>query len=233
MIMKIARLAGLVFVAVMAVSLAVASTASAIPLPLFAPVEGQLVSATSGTSILTGGGDVISCTSSVFHGFVLSSLLIGNAQIHYLGCTATGEAGTVKCTIKSKAAGSGEGLILTNTVHGILGLVLPSGAIGILFLPTSTSSKVFVELEESKNGASKCTPATKVEGDIIGGISPIGVSSKTGKTTFALSNKKQEDREIDLTHGLGHVEAELIAFSATSTLSQENLVTFAIATEVT
>jgi hypothetical protein len=228
--MKVVRLAGLAIVAVLAVGLTAVSSASAIPLPLFAPANGQLVSSTSGTSTLSAGANVITCPSSVFHGFVLSSLLIGNAQIHYLGCTAVGTSGS-GCPVNSVGA-TEEGLILTQTIHGILGLILPSGEIGVLFLPTS--AKVFVKLAESTSKTTaKCTPTTTVEGSVVGLIEPVGKSSKTGKLIFAVSNKKQAIKSIDLTHNLGNVEPELLAFSVTSQYEQTNLVEFAEATEVT
>ncbi len=116
--------------------------------------------------------------------------------------------------------------MLTNTLHGILGLILPNKATGILFLPVA--SKVFVELEENE-----CTPPTKVTGNVAGEITPVGVHTTTGKTIFTLVAGVQGIKDIDLTHGLGLVKPELVAFGEPSALSQTEEVESTVAVEVT
>jgi len=227
--MRIIRLAGLVLVAVAAMSFAVVSSASAFSSnPLFSPANSQKVTTVGlGNAVLTAAGDVITCTAhQTISGNVTSALLIGNVVIHYLGCTATTTTtGTTGCEVHSK--GQTGGLILTNTLHGILGLLLPQNTTGILFLPVA--NKVFVTLLESEKEAKECTPETSVEGSVAAEVSPIGSKQLTGKLVTEATAKQA----IDLTHALGAVTAKLVAFSETATQAQTDDVTFGEATEVT
>jgi hypothetical protein len=227
--MKIARLAGLVLFAVAAMSLAAVSSASAKE-PLFSPASGQLVIGISELSILfaDNGVDIVHCEKDVFHGFVDSSLLIGEAFVHYLECESSGNGGVTFCPVNS--LGAAEGLILTNELHGVLGLILPSRETGILFLPQQ-KGKSFVEL-----AANSCTPETAVSGNVAGLITPTGKLQTTGKVIFEKEpgpGFSEEILDIDLTHGLGLVKPQLTAFTSNATLSQLENVTFAVATEVT
>src|SRR5580698_2088462 len=107
--MKIARLAGLMFVAVMAMSLVLVSAASATE-PLFSPI-GASVTGDSGLAVLiaNNGADVVDCQKSTSTGTILSSLLIGNVVVHYLECTSSGPTGS-NCPVRSP--GQAEGLLL-------------------------------------------------------------------------------------------------------------------------
>jgi hypothetical protein len=84
--MKIARLIGIVFVVVAVMScIAVSSAFAGNPLfRSFGGFFGYLVLDTSGPSVLRGdnGAALIWCEKDLFHGLVLSSLLIGNAFLH-------------------------------------------------------------------------------------------------------------------------------------------------------
>jgi hypothetical protein len=226
--MKIARLAGLILVAVAALCLGVASTASAsAENPLFNFLPGTDIVGTSGTSILYGGGRLVLCLKDVFSGEVSNSLLIGDADVHYLECVslATPQSAT-HCAVNSPGASSG--LILTHTLHGILGLILPSKRTGILFLPLGNS--IFVELEKNA-----CTELTKVTGNVAGELEPIGSLQKTGKTFFTLTPATgfASIKDIDLTHGLGLVKPEIVAFGEPGGLSQTETTESEMAFEIT
>ncbi|HTD09160.1 MAG TPA: hypothetical protein VK680_09745 [Solirubrobacteraceae bacterium] len=121
-----------------------------------------------------------------------------------------------------------EGLILTRTLHGILGLLLPSNKTGMLFLPVV--GKEFATFAKSEKEGKICTLETAVEGSVAILVSPVGGPAQlTGKaTTLAVAKPA-----IALTHGLGTVTAKLIAFGETGTLAQTSDVTFGEATEVT
>jgi len=225
--MKIARLAGLLVVACLALALLPVVSASAAE-PLFSPVSGQSITGTSGVSILTAvTGQSITCLKDTASGAVSSSLLAGKVFVHYLECTSK-ESAEPACTVKSIGAPE-EGLIITKELHGILGIILPSGATGILFLPTS--GKIFVELEKANGGTGtqKCTPVTKVTGTVAGEVTPTAKKQLTGKIIFPLP----VITKIDLTHGLGLREPELVAFTGAASLMQEESVTFGEPTEVT
>jgi hypothetical protein len=228
--MRITRLAGLALVAMLAMGLVVASGATAASSnPLFLPI-GQAVNGTSGVSTLTAFGTIIECKKNVLTGgaTVSSSLLIANIVVHYLECQSGPEGSSLRCTSIKNLSGGTPGLLVTNTLHGILGLILPRKEIGLLVLPVA--SKIWFELAETKNAAGElCSKETKVAGNIVGLIEPVGRHQTTGKLIFTPPNPT----DFDLTHGLGLVEPGLTLFSASANLSQTEEVTFGESTEVT
>jgi hypothetical protein len=229
-VMRIIRLVGLVFVAVVAMSVAVVSSASAFSSnPLFAPANKQSVTGEQTTkSTLEADGLAISCTSNhVISGVVSNALLIGGVVIHYLGCTWV--KGEKESGCQASSTGAPSGLILTNTLHGILGLLLPQNDTGILFLPVSGST--FVTFAAAEIGGKSCGIQTAVQGSVAALITPVGTPSTTGTVTIVSA---KEINEIDLTHGLGLVKAKLVAFGGeASKLTQTDAVTFGELTEVT
>lgn len=120
-------------------------------------------------------------------------------------------------------------LILTNTLHGVLGLVLPKPAtgsdVGLLVLPSTGG--VFVNL------LGTCLPegGTAVQGAVTGLVEPVGGLTLAGTIKFQTTNKKQVIKEIDLTNG-PKVEPELVAFSVTSSESTNETVVFSKDVEV-
>jgi hypothetical protein len=228
--MRLIRLAGLLLVMVLAMgSLPVGTASAESSNPLFLPVNGQTISGESGPSTLTAtAGQVITCQKDRITGAITSSLLAGKLFVHYLECTVvSAEGGATRCTIKSREAA--EGLILTKELHGILGLILSPAPLdtGILLLPLS--GKVIIELAESKNGSTKCTPESKVTGTVAALITPVGVDTTKGSLVLPCENIKK----IDLTHGLGFREPEVVAFSASAVLAQNNTITFSEPTGIT
>jgi hypothetical protein len=224
--MRIMRLAVLALVAVVAMSFAVVASASAAEStnPLFTPVNNQTVRGSGGASHLSAAGRTAECEkNTVISGNVTSSLLIGGIVIHYLGCVWTAGEETTGCPASS--VGATEGLILTKTLHAVLGILLPSGKTGVLFLPQAGAE--FVKFAEATKGGKKCAEETAVTGSVAATVEPVGVSSSTG--TVKVTTLK----EIDLTHGLGLAKAKLTAFSEAGTLVQSDEVTFGQSTEVT
>jgi hypothetical protein len=225
--MKIVRLASLALVAIFAMSLAVASSASAIG-PLFLPT-GQTFTGISGRSVLEGGGEKVVCESDASSGTITSSTLAGGILVHFLGCSGTGATGA-KCTVKSTNT-TVVGLILTNTLHGVLGLILPkptSGSdVALVLLPVS--GKAFVTLVGSPSTA--CVETTKVSGSVAGLAEPVGTLLLTGTLKFAQTSGVQNITEVDLTTG-GSVKPELTAFGSTATEETTESITYSKATEV-
>jgi len=223
--MKIARLSGLLLVALLAMSLVSVATASAAGStnPLFVPANGQAATGVSGVSTLTTPSASITCKKDTATGNITSSLLLGKVFVHYLECTSTLFGHTNACTVKSEGAPE-KGLIQTKELHAILGLLLPSLETGLLFLPVVPTRFVKIEAGE---GTGECTPETLVTGNVLGLVTPVGVKTKTGEIRFPAGS------EIDLTHGLGKVKAGLNAFAETASLSQIENVTFGEETEVT
>jgi hypothetical protein len=214
--MKIVQLIGLVLLIVGVLGFAAASAGAATN-PLFSPATGQAILGTGSLSFYSsfGGTQTIDCQKNVFSGVVSTSLLLGNIVVHYLECTS--ENSSTHCTAKVNSEGAPSGLIVTTTLHGILGLILsPPGTsigVGILILPLK--GKEFNNLE-----ANGCTEETAVSGDIAGEVTPVGHSQKTGKTVFATTGGRQAIKDIDLTHGLGLVVPKLTAFTTEATLTQ-------------
>jgi hypothetical protein len=132
--MGIARLAWIVLAAVVVLGLAAVAAASAME-PLFNE-GGVSITGDSHLTVLIAGANTIDCRESQLTGSITTIQLIEKEVVHYLGCTSTG-AGGADCPVRS--IGAAEGLILFNTVHGILGLILPNDKIGILLSTVSVS----------------------------------------------------------------------------------------------
>ena len=159
--MKVIRLAGLVFVAILAMSL-VAATAASAGLYLFSSSSvGKLFLGLSLAGLLTAGKDQITCGDDHIEGKVLNVHLLGPFDITFLGCQSSANEGGTKCSANSVGQTAGSGVILTKTIHALLGTILPSLNGGILLLPTSGKEFVVV-------AANTCTPETAVEGNIAG-----------------------------------------------------------------
>jgi hypothetical protein len=221
--MKIARLASLMLVAILAVGLAVASMASAAP--EFKPT-GAAVTGTGGTGTFTAGGETVVCAKDVTTATVTSVTLIGNIVIHLLECTAKTSTGTT-CPLMSAGAPL-ENLILSKTLHAVLGLILPRPATGsdvaLVLLPVSGSQFVTV--------LGSCVEESAVTGTIAGLVEPVGTSTTKGTLTFGVTSGVQNIKEVDLSTG-GVVKPKFTAFGGTATAEATEAGTFSTATEVT
>jgi hypothetical protein len=222
--MKIARLAGLMLAAIMAVALVAASVASAEP--NFTPT-GQTFSASANATQLAAdnGVDVVKCETLSSGGTVSSATLVSGIVIHFLGCKSSGNGGTSFCTVKS--VGASEGLILTATLHGVLGLtLLTTGTkVGLLLLPVK--GKEFVAL-----AANSCTVETAVSGNVAGEVEPVGTKTTKGNLLFNVSGGKQVITSFDPSTG-GTTTPKLEAFTTAATEEAKAAITFGLATEVT
>jgi hypothetical protein len=228
--MKIARLSGLMMIAILAVSLVAASAAFAEP--LFTPVSGQTVTATSGGAKLNAnnGVNTVECAKSVtLGGKVESPTLVGGIVVHFLECTAKETGAKEECSAKSKGAPAGN-LILTETLHGVLGLILPKltghTGVGLLLLPAS--GKTFVTLQ------TPCTsPATSaVSGNVVGEVEPVEHLQSTGLLLFGGSLAGAASvKDFDLSTG-GLLKPKLEAYSEEADEQVVAEVTFGTPTEI-
>jgi hypothetical protein len=224
--MKVFRLSGLVVVAVLAVSLMVVSVASAAP--VFTPT-GATLTGTSGVSEFEAAGETLTCEKDTLGGTVTSATLMGGIVVHYLGCSAKTTGGAT-CTVKSTNT-TAAGLILTNTLHGVLGLILPvptppASDVALVLLPISGSTFW------SMVGSGTCIETTKVQGSVAGTLEPVGVSQTTGKLVLTSSGGKESITDVDLSTG-GLVAPELTSFGSSMTETTTEGYTLSKATEVT
>jgi hypothetical protein len=185
------------------------------PVPLRSLAGPTTLSANSGT-------DTVSCSSSTGSGEVEAAKEVGQFVLHYTGCTSS-EGGKSGCSVKSSGAPAA-GLILTRTLRGLLGLVLPGSTVGLLLLPSS--GKILTELE-----GNECTIESAVSGSIAGELSPIGVLQTTGKLVLAASSGKQSITDIDIENGL--VKPQLTAFTTAALEIATFAITYSTAIEVT
>jgi hypothetical protein len=222
--MKIARLTGLMLVAIFAMSLVAASMAFAEP--EFKPTTATITGA-SGTSVLEANSGVnkVTCTSSATTGKVTSATLAGGVVVHFLGCTETGETGS-NCAVSSTNT-TNSGLILTNTLHGVLGLILPKTGTGVALLLLPASGKNFVTL-----ATTACAEETAVSGNVAGEVEPVGVSTTHGLLLFKATGTKQAIKGFDPSTG-GTTTAKLTAFATEASEVTTQEITFSVATEVT
>jgi hypothetical protein len=208
-------------VAILAMGLAVASVASAAP--EFTPT-GATVTGTSGVSVLTAGTNIVTCQKDTLGGGkVTSATLVGGITVHYLECVGKSSTGT--CPVMSPGAPA-ENLILTNTLHGVLGLILPETGSGValVLLPLELG---FVTLLGS------CITKTTVEGDVAGEVSPVGKSVETGTVTLAVPSGKQAIKDVDLSTG-GLIAPKLSAFGVTTATEETTeQIEYSKSTEVT
>ncbi|HEY4918195.1 MAG TPA: hypothetical protein VIH92_14885 [Solirubrobacteraceae bacterium] len=221
--MKIARLTSMMLVAILAVGLAVVSVASAAP--TFTPTGSTVTGASTTTSVLTGGGETVTCAKNVAGGgTVTSATLVAGITVHFLECTDKTSTGAT-C---AAASGSTAGLIITNTLHGVLGLVLPkptSGSdVALILLPVSGST--FVKISGT------CFTETAVSGSIAGLANPIGTKTTKGTLEFGVTSGVQNIKEVDLSTG-GVAKPKLTAFSETAQEATTDAITFGTATEIT
>jgi hypothetical protein len=225
--MKIARLAGLMLVAVMALSLTVASAAFAEA--EFKPVGGTFKGTSSTTNKLVAGTNTITCKANTSSGTISNAFLAGGVTVSFTGCTSKKGAEGAACTAKS--VGAAEGSIVTNTLHGVLGLIVPKGTgtgVALDLLPLEAAEGVFVDI--AKNS---CTVETAVEGSVAGEVSPVGKSQTTGALLFDPSGTTQTIKEITLSSNGAAVKPGLKAFGATATQETTEALTFSANLEVT
>jgi len=213
--MKVIRLAGLAIIVVLAVSLVVASTASA-GVYLFSPGSvGATFVGLSLAGVLKAGADSIECKDDVNAGTIANVHLLGPFDIKFTSCVSNGPTAT-GCAANSLGAGEGE--ILTTTVHALLGLVLPAvglGLGGLLVLPTS--GKRFVTV-----AGNNCTPETAITGSVAGLLEDNqGGHLILEALVLFIAN---DIKKIDTLNGL--VEPELVAFSEAATLATVEHLTF-------
>jgi hypothetical protein len=222
--MTIVRLASSTLVAIVAMGLAVASVASAAP---EIKPTGSAVTATGGTATLEAEGEKVVCASNVVSGGVVTSAtLIGGITVHFLECTDK-TASNVLCPAMSTGA-SLENLIITKTLHGVLGLILPKPASGsdvaLVLLPVASASFVTI--------LGTCFPTTNVAGSVAGLVNPVGVSTTKGTLTVSAPGGVQAIKDVDLSTG-GLVLPKLTAFGGNASEETTELVTYSVATEVT
>jgi hypothetical protein len=209
---KLARLAGFLSLAIFAVGLMAASSASAAGY-LLLPV-GATVTGTSLPGILSAGGNEIKCEKDNFTATIASVHLIGPFVVHFLECKAIGEKKI--CPVNS--SGAAEGLILTNTLHALIGLALPSNSPALLVLPTS--GKQFVTINESTlkteaGTTEKCTPKTTVNGTVAGLLlQGIGVKTSRALLDFVPGDPKTIDLPLA---GSSAIEIEAFGVEGTFT----------------
>jgi hypothetical protein len=223
--MKIARLASMMLAAIFAVGLVVVSVASAEP--EFKPTGSTVTGVSTTPAVLSGGGETVTCAKNTQSGGVVTSAtLVGGILVHFLECTAKTSTGET-CPAMSPGAPL-ENLILTNTLHGVLGLILPkpSSGSGVALVLLPASGSVFVKI------LGKCIIETAVSGQVAGVAEPIGSSVTKGTLKLETTGGAQNIKEVDLSTG-GSVKPKLTAFSATASESVIEALTFGTATEIT
>jgi hypothetical protein len=221
--MGIARLAWIVLAAVVVLGLAAVAAASAME-PLFNE-GGVSITGDSHLTVLIAGANTIDCRESQLTGSITTIQLIEKEVVHYLGCTSTG-AGGADCPVRS--IGAAEGLILFNTVHGILGLILPNDKIGILLSTVSVSGANLLTTL-AKNA---CTEETTISGNVAGLIGPVGISTVKGNILFNPRFNSQSVLDIDLSEKFELVKPQLLVFGTSAILTQLQLLTYSRAVEV-
>src|SRR5580692_6245093 len=176
--MKLSRLFGLIFIAVLAMGLMAASAAFA-SAPEFSPGTPQTFKSDSGTGKLeTSSGTKVECLTDLDSGEVTGPKTVGNVVVIFHNCHSPEGSG---CSVKSEL-GPNPSLIITRTLDGELGSVKKTEAasgVGLLLLPTTGTT--FVTIEGS------CLPLSPspVFGTLAGEVTPVnGTLALDGKIIF-------------------------------------------------
>jgi hypothetical protein len=219
--MRPIRLGALLFAAVVTISSVAAGSTLAAENPLFNPASGQTVRGEAGvTAFASKSGAEARCASNkITSGEVRNGLSLGKLVIHFLGCIWTGGA---KTGCEANSVGQSGGLIVTTTLRAILGVILPSASVGLLFLPESgTEWFGFIQGE--------CEEETTVTGNLVAKMTPIRETQTEVKAIFELFTVT----DFDITHGIGLVKPKLVAFASASSMQAEDTLTYGVATEIT
>jgi hypothetical protein len=159
------RLAGLMFVLVVAMSSMTATAASA-GLYLFSPSSVGVSFSGSGLALkLLMGINEIFCADGRSAGTIANIRLIRPFTITFLNC----ESKVNETACKANSVGAAEGVILTKTLHAVLGAMLPSLLGGLLVLPASGDEFI-------KVASSKC----RLEGTYYGDLAALLVENQLG-----------------------------------------------------
>jgi hypothetical protein len=234
--MKIFRLVGTTLFAVLVTSAVLGSTASAeTELRLF--TDGASYVTLYGLTLIlfTGENLHIDCLKSLERALATDvGVMIEPVSDHFLNCVAVNNATSKGCPVKSTNA-SEEGLILAavsgSTLRGYAGLILPSKAVGILFLSVE-GSRAPVWIDIAANTTCE-TPELKVEGDVAAEITPTGKLQTTGKLLFRATSGKQAISDFDLNGGATLQVPKLLASGSEVVITREGTYTASKAFEVT
>jgi hypothetical protein len=198
--MKISRLVGLIFVAVLAIGLMTAAVASAAE-PEFVPGTLNPFTGESGAGTLENNvAEAVTCTSDTTTGEITGPKTVGGVMVSFAGCTTNKN----ECSVDSAGAGSGK--ILTTTLDGELGTTKQAkSGVGLYLLPSSGTE--FVKIL----GTCLTGSPVQVNGTIAGEANTIKAKSLVGSLTFIGSKGTQTIKEINV---LGTIKTpELLAFS--------------------
>jgi len=188
--MKVSRLAGLIFLVALTVSLMTAAAAFASE-PQFTPGTLNPFFGESGLGTLEAGGEPVTCHSDTNTGEITGPKTVGSVVVMFYHCTATKETAT--CPVNSP--GDVAELITTNVLKGELGTVKTSEAasgVGLLLEPASGTE--FVKLE----GTCLLVTPSPVDGTIAGESSPLNTTSKDGKLLFTVTGGAQAIKKISV-----------------------------------
>jgi hypothetical protein len=208
----------------LAMAAAGAAATTAVAGPEFKPTGGTFTG-TAGASLLQANNQTeeVLCTANTASGAISSATLAGKVIVKFTGCTSTSPT-KANCSISSKNSGVA-GSITTETLHGVLGTILPAKEVGFLLLPVS--GKKITTLQENA-----CTVESQVTGNVVGVIEPVGKSQTTGKLVFTGSSSKQCATDFDPTTG-GLVLPGLVAFGTTASEEATESLSYSVSLEVT
>jgi hypothetical protein len=219
---KIYRLAGLIALAVLAISLAAVTGASAAE-PEFKPGSLNRFTGESSTiSLATASTAAIECTKDSVTGEVTGPKTIGSVIITFHGCESKEGSG---CVLHSPGLVS---LIVTNTLNGELGTTKEAkSGVGLLLQPATGTE--FATLE----GTCISVSPAPVTGSIAGEVTPVNNGETTdGKLIFIGSKGKQTIEQIAILHVVKKPELRALGLLKTSETTNE-LVLYSGVVEVT
>lgn len=167
------------------------------------------------TTNFLGADTVVMCTSSVGAGVVTSSTQFSSMGILYGGCEFDGSS--APCT----SAGESSGEVATHTLHGALRYI--SAAFKTVGLEISPTTGTLVTEFSCLGGLVQ----GKLEGCVIGQVTPINTVTTTLEVTFKSTDDIQEFTKTE-----GGPTCELKAFGGKVAYSNIEVLTFQKSIEI-
>lgn len=198
--------------ALLAVGILNTAAASAFPEFQMLP-RGSKFTSTSGAGVLAteGIGEIV-CASDNAAGTITSMDSVGNVHIHFAGCVATNFEGA-KCTVKSTNSTT-EGLILTNTLIGLLGEVGSGSKTGLYLKPEPGTLWLIL-------ARAACMGESGIEGALIGEATPIDALQETGLLNYIGATGVQSLKTIKLLSGVTKASLKWSGFVVAENTSEE------------
>jgi hypothetical protein len=202
------------------------TTFEKVPVPAGSKIK---FASTSGVSYLyanNAGTFRIRCAKDKDKGEITSANTVAHVIVTFEECK--GIKGTEECPVKSVGAVGAEEIV-TKELSGGLGTVAAeasSSETGLDLKPTTGTTLV-----ELVGSPTTCVPQSKVEGSVIGEVTPVNVMDPNGTVIFGVKGRTKTKQTIQ--KFVGEAKDTLAAFGSAAGFESTDVIAFEEAIEVT